>query len=97
MKGEDPYAAFEPEEVESACVEMRLDGIAKALGREVSDPDVLVWLRSRRALPRVGNCTTHRDGDRLCIQDSDGGELWLSRVAAVDLCRDLMRLLIEGT
>lgn len=92
-----PYDAFEADEVAEAELDMKRDRLARDLSRPLTDEDVLIWIRSRRAQPSVGNVTLDQRGDRVCILANDGATIWLSRLAAVDLCRDLMRLLIEKT
>lgn len=91
-----PYDAFGDEDVAQAERDMKLTRLARDLGRELTDEDVLIWLRSRAALEVYGSVAVDARGAKIGIVTKTGEEIWLTRMAAAALAGDLARALCVG-
>lgn len=87
------YDAFTEEEVAEAEKEMALNRLSKDLGRALTDEDILIWLRSRRALPGCTLVQLAKRENKIGIIGNDS-ELWLSRECTAELVKELVLFLL---
>lgn len=87
------YDAFTAEDVAAAEKEMAADRLGKDLARELTDEDILIWLRSRRALPGCTLVQLAQRENKIGIIGNDS-ELWLSRERAAELVKELVLFLL---